>query len=183
MKYSDGRFGRHPRWRFFIFNTIIRRKAPSSARYYVSKSSGLKYLDCEELSEALKSNTGLLPQIVRQGAALPGTRPFWKSKGGALQAIARFNTPHISPVFITFSCTDIQWHDLHRHLPNYADFTTGDERQRRNIIWENVQANPHTIAFYLDLRFKAFLRLVVKPHFRGSGMNLSSCIRLDRAAF
>jgi hypothetical protein len=42
MRYHDGRFGRHPRWRFLIFNLLIRRKAGNSARFYVSKVSGLK---------------------------------------------------------------------------------------------------------------------------------------------
>ena len=27
MRFHDGRFGRHPRWRFFVFNILMRRKA------------------------------------------------------------------------------------------------------------------------------------------------------------
>jgi hypothetical protein len=36
MCYHDGRFGRHPRWKFLIFNLLMRRKASNSARFYVS---------------------------------------------------------------------------------------------------------------------------------------------------
>jgi ATP-dependent DNA helicase PIF1 len=31
MCFSDGRFGRHPRWRFLVFNMLMRRKVSSSA--------------------------------------------------------------------------------------------------------------------------------------------------------
>ncbi len=51
--YHDGCFGRHPRWRFLVFNMIMRRKAASAARFYVSKASGLKDLTREELTAAL----------------------------------------------------------------------------------------------------------------------------------
>jgi hypothetical protein len=36
--FHDGRFGRHPRWRFFVFNLLMRRRANSSARFYVTSS-------------------------------------------------------------------------------------------------------------------------------------------------
>src|SRR5271156_23192 len=42
MCFHDGRFSRHPRWRFFVFNLLMRQRANSSARFYVSKASGLK---------------------------------------------------------------------------------------------------------------------------------------------
>lgn len=64
MRYRDGRFGRHPRWRFLIFNILMRRKANSSARFYVSKASDLKDLTREELTTALLTDEGLLPQII-----------------------------------------------------------------------------------------------------------------------
>jgi hypothetical protein len=90
MCFHDGRFGRHPRWRFFVFNLLMRRRANSSARFYVSKASGLKDLTRDELAEALLTGDALLPQIVRQGSHLSGTRPFWRHKSNSLQAQAHF---------------------------------------------------------------------------------------------
>jgi ATP-dependent DNA helicase PIF1 len=140
--FSDGRFGRHPRWRFLVFNMLMRRKvgsparnlfnmlmqrkANSSARFYVSKASGLKDLSRDELTKALLTDEALLPQIVRQGSALSGTRPFWRNKSNHLQAQARFLSPSMSPVFVTFSAADMQWHDLHRHFPGFS--ATADDR-------------------------------------------------------
>jgi hypothetical protein len=53
LYYYDSRFGRHPRWRFLVFNIIMRRKAASAARFYVLKASRLKDLTYEELTAAL----------------------------------------------------------------------------------------------------------------------------------
>jgi hypothetical protein len=61
MCFYDKRFSRHPRWRFFVFNLLIRRKANSSARFYVLKALGLKDLTYKELTEALLSDKALLP--------------------------------------------------------------------------------------------------------------------------
>lgn len=108
LRYADGRFGRHPRWRFLVFNILMRQKSKKSAWYYVSKSSNMTNLTWEELGEALNLDPSLLPQIVRQGSNLTRTRPFWKNKGQALEAQARFLTPQMSPIFITFSCADLQ---------------------------------------------------------------------------
>jgi hypothetical protein len=76
MCFYDRRFGQYPRWRFLIFNILIRHKANSSARFYVSKASGLKDMSYDELRDALLTDEGLLPQIVRQGSYLTRTRPF-----------------------------------------------------------------------------------------------------------
>jgi hypothetical protein len=65
MCFSNGRFGRHPRWRFLVFNMLMWRKANSLAHFYVSKASGLKDLSRDELTKALLIDEALLPQIVR----------------------------------------------------------------------------------------------------------------------
>ncbi|KIX09923.1 uncharacterized protein Z518_01004 [Rhinocladiella mackenziei CBS 650.93] len=122
MCFHDGGFGRHPRWRFFVFNLLMCRKANGAARFYVSKASGLKDLSREELTEALLADDALLPQIVRQGSDLTGTRPFWRSKSNHLQAQARFLPPGMSPVFVTLSAADMQWQDPVSSLARICDY-------------------------------------------------------------
>src|SRR5258707_14350168 len=109
----------------------MRRKANSSARFYVSKASGLKDLSRDELAEALLADEGLLPQIVRQGSDLTGTRPYWKNRSNSLQAQARFLSPSMSSVFVTFSAADMQWQDFHRHFPGFSDVVTANDATRR----------------------------------------------------
>jgi ATP-dependent DNA helicase PIF1 len=162
--WHDQRFARHARWRFFVFNMYMRQKARSTAQFYVSRTSNIKDLTREELTEALETDASLLPQIVRQGALLPGTHPYWRNRSGSLQAHARFLSPSAAPVFLTLSCADMQWHDLQRHLPRFTDYLTGDDRTRQRIVWSNVQDYPHIIAHYLDIRFRAFLTYVIHPY-------------------
>ncbi|OBT60171.1 hypothetical protein VE03_10249 [Pseudogymnoascus sp. 23342-1-I1] len=77
----------------------MRQKARSTAQFYVSRASHLKDLTREELGDALRADAGLLPQI----------------------AHARFLSRDAAPVFATFSCADMQWHELQRHLPRVAE--------------------------------------------------------------
>ena len=162
--WHDGRFARHARWRFLVFNIIMRQKARSTAQFYVSRASHLRDLTREELGDALCADAGLLPQIVRQATVLPGTRPYWRNRSGSLQAHARFLSRDAAPVFATFSCADMQWHELQRHLPRFAEYVIGDERTRQRIVWSNIQDYPHVVAHYLDIRFRAFLEHVVGPY-------------------
>src|SRR4029077_9452475 len=76
-------------------------------------------------------------------------------------AQARFMTH--SAVFITFTCADMQWHDLHRHFPGWEGFEGATDAARSKFIWKSVQDNPHIVAKYLDLKLKAFCRNVLKP--------------------
>jgi ATP-dependent DNA helicase PIF1 len=164
MRYRDGRFAKHPRWRFYIFNIIMRQRARKVSGFYTSKQSGLKNLSREDLATAFQENKSLLQQVVRQGSSLTGTRPFWRAKASGLLAQAHFLSPGSSPVFVTLSCADMQWHDLQRHLPRFTDYTTGDPKTRQKIVWDNIQNNPYIVAYYLTLRLQAFLKFVLKPY-------------------
>jgi hypothetical protein len=61
MRFHDGRFSRYIRWRYFIFNMIICRKARGAAGFYVLKALNLKNLNREELADALYRDDSLLP--------------------------------------------------------------------------------------------------------------------------
>ena len=87
---------------------FMRQRARSTAQFYVSRASNIKDLTRKELAEALDTDASLLLQIVRQGSLLPGTRLYWRNRGGCLQAHARFLSPSAAPVFLTLSCADIQ---------------------------------------------------------------------------
>ena len=52
----------------------------------------------------------------------------------SLQARARFLTPGISTVFITFSAAEIQLENLCRHFLGYSAVARKDNRTRRQFI-------------------------------------------------
>ena len=51
MKYRDGRFARHPRFRFFALNTEMRWRALQSGRIYVQQHPGDAQLTVDELQD------------------------------------------------------------------------------------------------------------------------------------
>ena len=77
------------------------------ARFYVSRTMDIKDFTCEELTKALDIDASLLPQIIRQGALLPGICLYWRNYGGSLQAHARFLSLSMALVFLTFSYADM----------------------------------------------------------------------------
>lgn len=166
LYYKDSRFAIHPRWRFFVFNIIMRQSAGSAARFYVSRHSDLSGLSRNELVERLESDPAVTDQIARQGHVISGTRPFWTRKGSTLQALARFLSPSMSPVFLTFSAADMQWYDLHRHIPGGENLHLEADYVRKKWIWDAVQSCPHIVAAYLDIRFSKFAQHVLKPTFK-----------------
>jgi hypothetical protein len=57
----------------------------------------------------------------------------------------------MSPVFVTLSAADMQWQDLHRHFPGFADVATADDRLRRTFIWDGVQSVGISGTRYVDI--------------------------------
>ena len=60
----------------------------------------------------------ILPQRITCGSAvLPGTRPYWSNTSWKLKAQIHdpnCKSPHL---FFIVSAVDIQWPDLHKHMP------------------------------------------------------------------
>ena len=164
MIFADGeligRFGLFVRIVDIVFYLVGQDKIPPSFGAAQVLDAELKRMDLDALAEALGKDESLLNQIVRQGKDLSGTRPFWKSNGMKLRSMAVQLQP-LSASFITFSAADHQWDDLHRHLPNYEDFSTGTEAVRNRVAFKNVQENPHFIAAYLNIRFDTFFKEVL----------------------
>jgi hypothetical protein len=71
--------------------------------------------------------------------------------------------PH---VFFTLSAADLQWLDLHRHMPREVDTPPGDEAAARRQRRLALERNPHLAASYLDLRVQAMMKHVICPLFR-----------------
>ena len=61
LKYDDGRFARHPRFRFFALNTEMRWRALQAGRIYIQQHPGDAQLTVDELRDMVgregESNT------------------------------------------------------------------------------------------------------------------------------
>jgi hypothetical protein len=163
MRYHDGRFGQHPRFRFMIFNTLMRHNANETSKFLVSRNVEVGNLSVAELSEKFKNEPGFTNKICRYGSKFKGTRPFWQKERFELEATAR----HIqySPAFLTFSVADMQWDDLHRFMPDSEVYQKANDNMKRRIRRENMINNPHIIAEYIMIRFKIFRECILERVF------------------
>jgi Helitron helicase-like domain at N-terminus len=124
LKYHDGRFARHPRFRFVVFNTMMRRKVSTQAVFFVKKHINASHnstVTADDLRVAFEEDTPeskkLLSHITSWSCEPEGTRPFWLQKRRGLTAcVKNLESPHL---FATHSAADLHWDDLMIHLPRY----------------------------------------------------------------
>lgn len=121
-------------------------------------------MTAQELKELLKeSDPKLANKMVRYGASLRGTRAFWHERRQELTDMIRVvGTPHL---FFTLSAADLQWPDLHRHMPSEINVPPNDEAAAKRQRFLALQRNPHLAASYLDIRVQLFLQHVLNPLF------------------
>ncbi|KAH0826840.1 hypothetical protein AYO21_07253 [Fonsecaea monophora] len=166
LKYQDGRFAKHPRFRYVVFNTIMRKQVNTRSSFFVKKTDR-EEMTIDDLRAAFDDNTAeaqaLLNSITRHADSLRGTRPFWAGRRRQLEAFVKnLGSPHL---FVTLSAADYHWHDLMKHLPEFDrwEIATPDERIR--IARRNIRDNPLIVAYYFHARLEAFKQTVLIPKF------------------
>ena len=161
MRYSDNHFTQHRRFPWFAFNTLQRQRSRSQARIFVKQNpeaAGLKATDIQKMLN--QGNKSLAYNMMRYRETLRGTRTYWAARRRELlDMITVMGTPHL---FFTLSAADLQWTDLHEHMPDTGiqpEVDPDGKRRRR----AGLNGNPHIAAQYLDERLKAFMTTVVHP--------------------
>ncbi|EED12765.1 conserved hypothetical protein [Talaromyces stipitatus ATCC 10500] len=149
MKFHDGRFARHPRFRYVVFNTMMRQQANTKASFFVKqKTKDGREITADDLRLAFEDDApegeALLNSITRRSGTLRGTRPFWTSKHQHLKAMVKNIGP--SHLFVTLSAADLHWADLMRHLPDFEQWKAGTSSERIQIARDNLRDNPHIVA-------------------------------------
>ena len=169
MGWRDGRFARHPRFRFVAFNTLMRRQISTRSTFFCKRHEQLnpEPLDINALKDAFRNETPegrrLLESIVRWTGSIRGTRAYWGVELQELLAMAyALKCPS---AFITFSAADNHWHSLHRHMPRYQEWLAADELHRMRISVANLRDNPHISAFHFHRRQQLFVKLLLVGKF------------------
>lgn len=99
--------------------------------------------------------------MIHYGAKLCGTRAYWgQCRQELLDMIRVTGIPHL---FFTFSAADLQWPDLHQHMPLEMNRPPEDERARKHQWWLALEQNPHIAATYLDKHFQILFKYVLAP--------------------
>ena len=105
----------------------------------------------------------LAQRIACRGAVLPGTWPFWSDASQKLKAQIynpNCESPHL---FFTVSAADIQWPDLHQHMPAYPGVPPQDEQEAYCIQMANLNNNPAIAAYYFQKCWQIFYQKLVQP--------------------
>ncbi|KAG7002669.1 ATP-dependent DNA helicase PIF1 [Fusarium oxysporum f. sp. conglutinans] len=171
MRWHDGRFARHPTFRFVAFNTLMRSQARSRSRFFVKQHDGRQRqqpLTREQLIQALEHSEdpeaqALINSIARHAVSIRGTRPFWNKKRQDLEAYAyNLGCPG---AFITFSPADLHWRSLYQHMPQYDDWLAATEPERMALSRRLLRQNPHIAAFHFYRRYTLFRDIVLSKKF------------------
>ena len=113
MMYKDGRFARHPRFRYFALNTEMRWRALQTGRIYVRQHPDDAQLSAEELREMVgQEGEAFSSRVLHYASTLRGTRQYWMKQRSRL--IAMVDTLGLPTIFFTHSAADLQWPELAR---------------------------------------------------------------------
>ena len=82
FKYHDGRFARYPRFRYVVFNTIMRKQINIRAGFFVRRGDDDRStMIFDDLRAAFKKDypesEALVNSITRFSGSLRGTWPYW----------------------------------------------------------------------------------------------------------
>ena len=77
MQYDDGRFARHPRFRFFALNTEMRHRALQTGRVYVRQHPGDGQLSLDELRDMVgRQGEAFSSRVLHYASSLRGTKQY-----------------------------------------------------------------------------------------------------------
>ncbi len=170
MWYEDGRFARHPFFKFVVHNMIQRRRALQQTRFIV-KNKLKDSLTVDDLREMInKGDMKVADNILYFSASLRGTNQYWEQRHRELKALLQYKIYEgqgLPSIFATGSCAEFYFKPLRRILRNYHKATTGNDLDLNNksAMYKAVQENPHVVGHYFDLRTASYLQKVMRPVF------------------
>jgi Helitron helicase-like domain at N-terminus/Domain of unknown function (DUF6570)/PIF1-like helicase/DNA helicase Pif1, 2B domain len=167
MRWHDGRFARHPTFRFVAFNMLMRYAVTARSQFFVKHSSA-GVPSREDLLAAIASpdspeSQALIRVITRAAAKILGTRPFWQQKRWECEAFAR--CLYCPSMFYTGSPADLHWHSLYQHMPRFLEWLALPEIQRMRLSRELLKDNPHIAAWHFHTRHRLLRDIVLKRKF------------------
>ena len=154
IRYRDGRFAQHPRFRYFALNTMMRWRALETGRVFVKQRIGENHLSVEEPKEMVnRGDTSFASRVMRFSSSLHGTRQYWCTQ--RLNLAAMQEALGMPTIFFTLSAADTQWPELQDLMRHYRPNTNQDKPS------ESIKAviqNPHLTDWFFLHRAEKFMR-------------------------
>ena len=151
MMYEDGRFARHPRFRYFALNTEMRWRALQAGRIYVRQHPHDAQLSVEELRGMVgREGETFSNRVLHYATSLRGTKQYWFKQRSRL--IAMVDTLGLPTIFFTHSAADLQW-------PELARLICPDDPDSSSARSKAVQENPAIADWFFYQRIIKFINV------------------------
>ena len=160
MSLEDGRYARHPRFRYYVWNLLQRKRAAQTGRVFMRRDEEARGISAEELQQVLAGgNRSVEHQLHYFASSLRGT-PQWKRarRSELLDLIEEVGMPTF---FFTTSAADLHWPDLQLLMMQQEGTATDDsvvDDAGRN---GRVVRNPHVAGAFFSRRLQLLLEHVV----------------------
>ena len=88
MMYDDGRFAKHPLFRFFALNTEMRLRALQTAHVYAVQHRDDSQLSLDELHDMVgREVKNFSNRVLHYAASVRGTKQYWFRQCNRLMAM------------------------------------------------------------------------------------------------
>ena len=160
MLYRDGRFAKHPRFRYFALNSEMRWRALQTGRIYVRQHPHDDHLSVDELRDMVgREGEAFSNRVLHYASSLRGTRQYWFKQRS--QLIAMVDTLGLPTVFFTHSAADLQW-------PELARLICPDDPDSSASRLKALNENPAIADWYFYHRISTFIEAFYKGVLRAS---------------
>lgn len=81
LRLKGGRFAKHPRFQYWVLNTIMRHTAKNDSNWYLRTHKEDQELTVEDIHDMIEAENvkGLADRVSHAGEKLPGSKPFWQN--------------------------------------------------------------------------------------------------------
>ena len=142
------RFANHPRFSYWAFNMIHRKRILQQSGIFLKQNPGEAHLTIDELREMAWSGNSafFMSKVSRYIGNTAGTNAYWNKVKEELKAI--ITNVGAPTLLLTFSSVDMHWPELHALFGENTCVNATSERQRR----QSVIDNPHIVDWFFTQR-------------------------------
>ena len=145
------RFASHPRFAFWAYNILYRRRLLGQGNYYIKQNPGDTKMTLEELQNMVRTGSFdcVMKKLMRYTKNVTGTNAYWNDAKGKLKAT--INQVGAPTIFWTLSCAEFHW-------PEFYSLFSDNEVLDPEICRKNIICNPHLLDWFFTVRVEKFVK-------------------------
>jgi len=144
------RFTAHPRFCYWAFNILYRKRILSKGNLYIKRNPGEVDFTFDEFNEMASSNpSNMFSKIFYYTKELTGSNSYWNRVRQDLRATIEQVGPRT--IFFTLSMAEFHWPDL-RKLFNLSENSSSQD------LLNMIKDNPHIVVWYFQHRTEKFVK-------------------------